>query len=459
MKRNLKQRLKHSLVITIIALMLLIVLTSCFDANEVDDMIYIVCVGVDRGVADKWRITLQYENMKESSPQSQGGGSSSSASSSDEGQEQQGEQEETPKDRVEDQGSISYVSIDAPSFFAGIDMLNTSISRKISFMHLQFIVFSHEVATCDELASFLAPIMRFREIRETVHVYITKNKAMDIIKANTPIIGSALAKDHLIWTRESERTGFFPNSTLNDYYNSLKSNRRFPITAIISLNEMKSFVEDAEPYKGKLKSGGEYMSGELPRLGLNQLEIWGVAVFDGDIMVGELNGRETRVLLILRGEFERSFVNLEDPANPDYAIPLDVTVREKPKVKVSIKDEKPVVNVGLKLDADILAIQSHVYYENPANKRVLEEACTNMMLDEVEKLIVKCRDLGVDPFKFGEYASRQFLTIQELEEYNWNEKFKEATIIVDLSVIIRRTGTMLKSNKIISPDGQPKEVA
>ncbi|MGI6530302.1 MAG: hypothetical protein ACOX3J_11615 [Clostridia bacterium] len=155
MKRNLKQRLKHSLVITIIALMLLIVLTSCFDANEVDDMIYIVCVGVDRGVADKWRITLQYENMKESSPQSQGGGSSSSASSSDEGQEQQGEQEETPKDRVEDQGSISYVSIDAPSFFAGIDMLNTSISRKISFMHLQFIVFSHELATCDELASFL----------------------------------------------------------------------------------------------------------------------------------------------------------------------------------------------------------------------------------------------------------------------------------------------------------------
>jgi spore germination protein KC len=217
--------------------MLLIVLTSCFDANEVDDMIYIVCVGVDRGVADKWRITLQYENMKESSPQSQGGGSSSSASSSDEGQEQQGEQEETPKDRVEDQGSISYVSIDAPSFFAGIDMLNTSISRKISFMHLQFIVFSQELAKSEELSTFLAPIMRFREIRETVHIYITKNKAMDIIKANTPIIGSALAKDHLIWTRESESTGFFPHSILNNFYNSLKSNRRFPITAIISLNE------------------------------------------------------------------------------------------------------------------------------------------------------------------------------------------------------------------------------
>ena len=176
-------------------------------------------------------------------------------------------------------------------------------------------------------------------------------------------------------------------------------------------------------------------------------------------MVGELNGKETRVLLILRGEFERAFVNIEDPANPDYAIPLDVTVREQPKIKVNIKNGKPVITVDIKLDADILAIQSHVYYENPVNKKVLEEACANRMLDEVEKLIVKCRDLGVDPFKFGEYASRQFLTIQELEEYNWNEKFKDATFIVNLSVIVRRTGTMMKSSKIISPEGQPKEVA
>ena len=142
---------------------------------------------------------------------------------------QQGKEEDSLKEKVEDQGNISSVTIDAPSFFAGIDMLNTSISRKISFMHLQFIVFSQELAKSEELSTFLAPIMRFREIRETVDIYITKNKAMDIIKANTPIIGSALAKDHLIWTRESERTGF-PHSTLNDYYNSLKSNRRFPIT-------------------------------------------------------------------------------------------------------------------------------------------------------------------------------------------------------------------------------------
>lgn len=455
---KLKSRLKHSLIITILSLILLITLTSCFDASEVDDMIYIVSVGVDRGVADKWRITLQFENLKDASPQSNGGGSSSSGNS-EEGQEQQGKQEESPEDKVEDQGSISYVTIDAPSFFTGIDMLNTSISRKISFMHLQFIVFSQEMAKNEELSTFLAPLIRFREVRETVHIYVTKGKAMDVIKANLPIIGTALAKDHLIWTQESERTGFFPHTTLYDFYNSLKSNRRFPITAIMSLNEMKNFAEDGEPYNGKIKSGGEYMSGELPRLGLNKLEIWGVALFDGDVMVGELNGRETRVLLILRDEFERAFVNLEDPLNPNYAVPLDVTVREKPSIKVSFKDGKPVIDVDLKLDADILAIQSNYYYENPTNKKVLEEACANMILDEVEKLVTKCRDLGVDPFKFGEYASRQFLTIQELEKYNWNEKFKEATINVNLSVIIRRTGSMLKSNKSISPKGQPKEVS
>ena len=447
-------KLKRSLLVIILSLTLIIVLTSCFDANEIDDMIYVVGVGVDQGVADKWRITLQYENMKENSPQS-GGSSSSSGQEEEQGGEEK--KEESPKDRVEDQGSISYVSIDAPTFFAGIDMLNTSISRKISFIHVRFVVFSQELAESGEMGAFLAPLIRFREIRGTTHLYVTKGKAIDVIKANKPIVGSALAKDHLIWTRESERTGFFPHSTLADYYNSLKSNRRFAITAIISVNDMKNFVEDGEPYEGGVKSGGEYLSGELPRLGLNELEIWGVALFDGDVMVGELCGQETRLLLILRGEFERGFVNLEDPVDPKYAIPLDVTVRENPSVKVSFKNGKPKVNVTLKLDADILAIQSYFHYENPPCKRGLEEECSKKLLEEIKNLVIKCRDLGVEPFRFGEYSSREFLTIQELEEYNWHNNFKDATITIEASVVIRRTGSMLKSSEIIGPSGQPKE--
>ena len=45
------------------------------------------------------------------------------------------------------------------------------------------------------------------------------------------------------------------------------------------------------------------------RIGLNQLEIWGV-FFDGDIMV-ELNGKETW-FVDTKSEFERAFVNTED---------------------------------------------------------------------------------------------------------------------------------------------------
>ena len=130
------------------------------------------------------RITLQHENMKESLSVPRW--RFQQFHHLDEGQEYK-EQEETPKTR-EDQGAY-HMHYRCPSFLH-IDILNTSISRKC-FMHLQFIVFKNWPKR--RVVHFLAPIMRFRETRETVHLY-NQNKAMDIIKANTPIIGSALAK-------------------------------------------------------------------------------------------------------------------------------------------------------------------------------------------------------------------------------------------------------------------------
>lgn len=451
---KIKNVRKFKYIVIIIVLIMLISLSACFDADEIDDMVYIVGVGVDKGVADKWRLTLQFENLKEAS--GAGGGSSGSEAKQEEGKDKEKDKQEEPKDKVEDQGNYSYVTIDAPTFFTGIDMLNSSISRKISFLHIQFIVFSQELAEEGILGEFLAPIVRFREIRDTAQVYITKGKALDVIKANKPFIGKALVKDHQIWMMQSKITGYFPDTSIHDFYNSLKTNSRFPIAAIISANDMKSFQEEGEPYNDGFKLGGEYYSGEIPRLGQNQIELWGTAIFDGDKMVGELNGHETRLLLMLRGEFERGFITFYDPLKPELAIPLDFTEREKPKVKISFKNNKPVIEVFLKLDADILAIQSNIFYENPSMKELLENFSISFLEKDMATLIQKCLDAGVDPFMFGEFSAKEFLTIQELESYNWNNNFKEATVLLDLSVIIRRTGTFLRSSKIIGPEGQPE---
>jgi len=53
------------------------------------------------------------------------------------------------------------IVIDAPSFFTGIDMLNSAIPRRLSFTHAQTIIFSEELAASGLVDNYIMPIIRF----------------------------------------------------------------------------------------------------------------------------------------------------------------------------------------------------------------------------------------------------------------------------------------------------------
>jgi Spore germination B3/ GerAC like, C-terminal. len=47
----------------------------------------------------------------------------------------------------------------------------------------------------------------------------------------------------------------------------------------------------------------------------------------------------------------------------------------------------------------------------------------------------------------------KFLTIQEWEKYDWLSHFKDAQVSTEVDFIIRRTGTLTKTNKSRSAEG------
>lgn len=68
----------------LLALMLLLevfTFSACYDANEVDDMTYVLAVGIDKGVSDKWRLTLQFPSMQGQTGSSSGTGGVGTSSS------------------------------------------------------------------------------------------------------------------------------------------------------------------------------------------------------------------------------------------------------------------------------------------------------------------------------------------------------------------------------------------
>jgi len=409
---------------------LTISLTSCYDAHEIDGMLHVVAIGVDKGISDKWRLTLKFATM------SGGGGDSSQSSGGG-----------------ESQGEYSYVTIDAPSFFTGIDMLNTALPRELTFAHVQIIIFSEELAKSGSIGEFIAPINRFREIRRSAHVFVVKEKASDILKEIQPLIGSMISKSFQIWINESGDTGFFPHVTLDQFYTVLKSSYNQPFVTLAAVNDFNALKKEGEPWGTEFNTGGDYIAGELPRTGENKIELFGTAVFDGDTMVGELSGDETRYMLMARGEFERGFFTMQDPQKPELIIPLDVKGSKKPEVRVTFDGAKPVIYLKVHLNADLLAVQSRIDYEKPELKILLEKEFQQIIKEGLEKVIAKCQGLNADVFLFGDNATKNFLTINDLESYNWNSHFKDAGVTVEVEFAIRRTGTQIDSSSIYNSEG------
>lgn len=402
--------------------------TGCYDAKETDNFTYVIAIGVDRGASDKWRLTFQFPLMN---TESGGGGVGKTGS-------------ETM--------NYSTVTIDAPSFFDSINLINTSVSRRLNFMHTKCIIISKEVAEASQIDDFIAPMIRDREIRRNMQVIISNGSAQGFIKASKPFIGNLLSKTYEDMISESDDTGYYPQVTLYDLYNQLKSSYSQPLVVLGDVNEGKSFIDSGEKSGVDFKIAGQYYAGEVPRQGGNKIELLGCALLYGDKMVGQLTGFETRCLLIAKGDFKRGNFTIRDPKSEEQAIPIDVKLIKGSKVKVSFAEGIPNIKLQVFLEGNILAIQSNLNYENPKLISILEDALTEQIKKGMDSTIEKCKELNCDVFGFGETAVRQFLTIEEWEKYNWNGHFKGAIINTEIDFKIQRTGTIIRSSPVITSE-------
>lgn len=407
-------------------------LTSCYDSMELDDLLHINVIGIDRGVTDKWRLTVMFPTLKGDS-----GGSGGVMGKAGVGQD-----------------DYDCLTVDAPSFFTGIDMFNSILSRRLNFMHTELLVVSEDIAKSGMLGEFLAPIIRFRQIRRSMHVIVTPDSTIEFLNTLKPIVGTALSKNIQIAAKEADIIGFFPHVTLQNFYDQMKSTYRQPIVTLGAISNPKNLKEEDENHEVEFKTGGEYYSGEVPINAKNAIELFGAAVFDGDRMVGKLNGDESRLMMMASGDFKVAFYTLQDPKVPSLVIPLDVRRLGKPKVMIKIEGDKPNIHLKVNLEGDLLAVQSRINYEEPELKPIIEKAFEKQIKDGLDKLMEKSIDLKIDIFGFGETAAKQFLIIQEWEKYDWISKFQNAKITTEVKFTIRRTGTQLGSSPIISTRGK-----
>jgi len=403
--------------------LILFSLSACYDAHEPADVSFVSFIGIDKGASDKYRVTVKLYNMRQNKDSGTLGGGA-------------GDNNKTDNDTI---------TVDAPSFYAGVNLLNTSIPHELNFTHTVVIVISKELAESGLVGEFLAPLIRYRELRRTTDIIVVDGSPQTFIEKIGDYLGEDAAGvfENLLY--EADDTGFFPHITLNDFYNALKSTYYQPIAAYGAINDFNSFAREGQKWGGEFKIPGKLYAGQIPRIGGNGIELLGSAVFDDDRMVGELDGHETRMLLLLNGNYRKGIFTVQDPIKPDLIIPINLRLTEKPRIKIYLNGDKINIYVTVKTEGDIYAIQSHINYEDPKMIGMVEDAAREQLVQGLRDVVAKCQSMNSDVFGFGKHALNKFATIEALESFDWNGRFNEADIKITAEFKIRKTGGIINS--------------
>lgn len=416
--RNFKKFLLLLLLIDIL------LLTGCLDQREVDDLAYPIAMGLDIGEANRLRLTLQLVSPLAIGSQEGGGGG---------GGESGGE-------------SATNVTVDAPSIFSGLNMINNILSKQITTSHTKVIVISRRLAEAG-IEKYLHAVERGREFRPSTFVVVSNDPADVYLKNVKPLLESSPAKFYEMLLGK-DFSSFYPTVRIHEFYFKSESNSVQPVAILTGLGKYEKTEELKDSGKDnkdkELKQEGEYVAGNIPIIADQKSEVMGAAVFKDKKMVGILNGAESVVYQMVTGDFKYSYMTIADPYDKNYIIVLDVTQRRKPAIDVEMVEGIANIHIKIDLEADFTSIQSGLDYEK--YPEIVEQEVKKLIEKKVLKMLEKTRDeLNSDICGIGNIVKRKFLTWDSWQKFDWHNQYKNAKFKVDVKFRIRRTGLMVKS--------------
>lgn len=429
------QRIIRILCFTLMLAFFCGMLSACYDKREVDDLAYVVAIGFDEGKTNYLRITLQI--TKPGSVASEGG---SSGGDSDK--------------------PFMVTTLDAPTLYSGLNMVNSYVSRQINMSTTVALVFSKSLA--EKGVEYLVnAVARQREFRPNMYIVVSRTTAEEYINSVNPILEKNPSKYYYLNFSHYRYTSFTANAQFNNFSNFMDSQDRQAIAILggVSKNEStEDFTIANSTYKEKgrmLPLEGDFKAGDLPRIGEDKSETMGLAVFDGEKMVGELDGEETAYYLFITGEYKNAFWTFPDPKVKDRFVLLNIRQNRNPRTEVRLVNGKPDVKIKVLLEADILSIQSGINYEMGENTTVLENAVMSFIDKGATKLLDKtAKEYHSDIFGLGSAIRSQFLTWKDYEAIHWKRIYKDSSFNVEVNLKIRRSGLIVGSSKAVDSSEQ-----
>lgn len=392
--------MKWKIVILISYLMCIVILTGCFDANELDQLAISLVVGLDLE-NDKLLYTAEVIDLRYSSEVS--------ASIND--------------------VSVKYVQGTGNTVYEAFRDIPLKFGRRIYGAHIKAVIFGEDIAK-KGLVPYMDVLFRSREIRESAYVIVAKGaKAYEVMGINSG--SEQMPANYIVSVIESiEHNAKTIDTNIIDFINYYYRMGQHPVTAVLEKKEKLALNHTGE------ETGTQEF----------ELSSIGSAVFKNDILVGYLNGNDTKSFNFILGNVNSGVITFPTPVEEDGNLfSFLVAIKVNTKNDVLLENDRIILKTKIKIKGYLGEVEGNIDITKGENLEKMAEACSKTVEEGIKSTVKKVQqEFGFDIFGFSHEFHKKYTNEWRKIEGNWDEIFAEADFEIEVDTDIISTGLLNK---------------
>lgn len=401
------ERIIKITLIVLILILCLSVLTGCYDASGIENLAYVIALGIDKGDTNKLKLSLQITSLTSSESSSNGGGSSQYS-------------------------QASVISVDCSTINEGLALVNSYISKKVNLSHCKAIIISEELAY-EGISEYIFTFANDLEIRPNSHVLISKCTANDFLKNFEPSLESISARYYELILNSTSYSGYTENIYLYNFYEDILSTTREATAILVNLNDKSNHKNNS----GDDTLNGNFLAGETPIESQSKNEALGIALFRQDKLVGELNNLETLCHLIICNKLATATVVVPSPLEHDKNISLSISLYNKTSNRVDLINNYPFITCNIQIAANVETMDYEIDLTHKENLKKVEESLEQYLTDNIYEYLYKTsKEFSTDIAGFGKSVVPKYLTWKSWTNSDWLNNYKNAVFKVNVDATV-----------------------
>ncbi len=363
-------------------------LCGCMKSKNIDEYAYVLNVGVERGTTMPYLVTALV---------SVPGG--------------------TEDTKVENR----VITAEARSFSEAYETLNAMYPSRLSFARASLLAIGEDLLRDGTQTDFFDFAFGKPDLWANLRTVAVKPPVRGVFEGWISEADPSLRKIKTAAGDLSDESGITADTGYSTYAEAIGDKRFDAMLAYAGVNEygLAPDLVGGEAYP--------YVGGSLLIESTLKTSIAGSAVFDGDRMVGILDGRHTMEVLMVTGAFRKGEMHFTLPDGST----LRAALYRMRAPKVRLKNGE--ATVSLYLEADVLEPT-----ELPMERDALKAFLTEQLETELGAVLVALQRVGSDVMGFGKYRAAQFRSVPAWEACDWKTEYRSLRVTFSVTLMLSR---------------------